>query len=129
MANWIVKVAPYQNTKKIPPLRTLRKSGQARLVLVRSHVLSLQFGKAPWENPIRCTPEESSNWQELYRVSQDGLPWRILATDATVDWEDKAGLKIKPTGKKNRMSRNSAGLPALPGLYCCDSTNLWLPCG
>ncbi|KAM9628250.1 uncharacterized protein ACIBXB_017680 isoform 2-T2 [Morphnus guianensis] len=57
-----------------------------------------KFGKVLWENPIHCTPEESSNWQELYRVARDGLLWHILAMDATVDWEDKAGLKIKQTG-------------------------------
>ena len=66
-----------------------------------SHVLSLQSGEMLWENPIHCIPEESSNWQKLYRVAQDGLPWHILAMDATVDWEDKGGLKIKQTGKKN----------------------------
>lgn len=62
-------------------------------------------------------------------MARDGLPWHILATDATVDWEDKAGLKIKPTGKKNHMPRSSADLPTLPSLCCCDSTNLLLPCG
>lgn len=84
-----------------------------------------------WENPIRCTPEESSNWQELYRVAQDGLPWRILATDATVDWEDKAGLKIKQTGKKNLnyVSRSSADLPSLSCSYSCDSMDSLLPRG
>lgn len=87
------------------------------------HVLSLQFGKVLWENPIHYTPEESLNWQALYHVAQDGLPWHILAMDVTADWEDKAGLKIKQTGKKNLncVSKSSADLHILPCLYSCAS--------
>lgn len=44
------------------------------------------------------------NWQELYHVARDGLPWHILATDATVDWEDMAGLEIKQTGAATGMT-------------------------
>lgn len=96
-----------------------------------SHVLSLQFGKVLWENPIHCTPEESSNWQELYRVARDGLLWHILAMDATVDWEDKAGLKIKQTGKKklDYVPKSGANLPALLCSYSCDSMDSLLPRG
>lgn len=104
---------------------------QACLILVCNHVLSLQFGKVLWENPTHCTPEESLNWQGLYRVARDGLLWHILAMDATVDWEDKAGLKIKQTGKKNLscVSRSSADLPILPRSFSCDSMDLLLPRG
>lgn len=64
-------------------------------------------------------------------MAREGLPWHILAMDATVDWEDKAGLKIKRTGKKNLnyVSRSSADLPSLPCSYSCDSMDLLLPCG
>lgn len=88
-----------------------------------NHVLSLQFGKVLWENPIHYIPEESLNWQELYHVARDGLPWHILATDVTVDWEDEAGLKIKRTGKKNLncVSKSSVDLHILPYLHSCAS--------
>ena len=64
-------------------------------------------------------------------MARDGLPWHILATDATVDWEDKAGLKTKQTGKKNLncVPRSSADLPSLPCSYSCDSMDLTLTCG
>lgn len=113
---------------KKSPSKDLGKSCEAFLILVCSHVLSLQFRKVLWENPIHCTPEESLNWRELYRVAQDGLPWHILAMDATVDWEDMAGLKIKQTGKNlNCVSRSSADLPTLPCIYYGDSMDLLLP--
>lgn len=59
-------------------------------------------------------------------MAQDGLPWHILATGATVDWEDEAGLKIKQTGKKNLnyVSRSSPDLlpvctTVTPRTGCC----------
>lgn len=118
------------NQTKKSPSKDLGGSCEVFLILVCSRVLSLQFGKVLWENPIHCIPEESLNWQELYRVAQDGLPWHILATDATVDWEDMAGLKIKQTGKKNLncVSRSSADLSTLPCLCYGDSTGSLLPC-
>lgn len=56
-------------------------------------------------------------------MARGGLPWHILAMGATADWEDKAGLKIKQTGKKNLscVSKSTADLLALPCLYSCSS--------
>lgn len=54
-------------------------------------------------------------------MARGGLPWLILAMDATADWEDKAGPKIKQTGKKNLSSvSKSSRLPrsSLPVLLC-----------
>lgn len=65
-------------------------------------------------------------------MARDGLPWHILATGATADWEDEVGLKIKQTGKRSLsyVARSSADIPTFFSVYATVTplTHL-LPCG